>query len=66
MTHYQWLAYADDDLRPAHAFVHGDPRAMCRRAKRPVTPVDNLAVRQCLVCRNAIEHALDFVEAPAP
>lgn len=67
-THYQWLAYADDDSRPAHAFVHGQTRAMCRRARRPATPVytsSSERLRRCLVCANAVEHALDHAEVQA-
>lgn len=66
---YRWLAHQGEwQGRPAHAFVDGNARAMCRRAARPPTPVqvycgNGLNPLLCKVCTAMLENALDMQEA---
>ena len=69
MNHYRWFAHHDEwQGRPAHAFVDGVERSMCKRAARPPTPVqvyygNGLNPLLCKVCLSTLENALDIEEA---
>lgn len=62
---FRWLAHHDEwQGRPAHAFVDGNDRSMCKRASRPPTPVRvGRGALLCKVCLSTLENALDIEEA---